>query len=34
VVTRLAQIGAVAFAIYFLVTNPDGAAGPVHGALG
>ena len=23
-----------AFAIYFLVTNPDGAAGRVHGALG
>jgi hypothetical protein len=32
--TKLIQVGLVAFAIYFLVTNPDGAAALVHGVLG
>jgi hypothetical protein len=32
--TRLAQLAAVAFAAYFLLTNPAGAAAFVHGILG
>jgi hypothetical protein len=30
---RLAKVALIVFAAYFLLTNPDGAAGFVHGAL-